>query len=257
MLNEKKTNEIFVCHYTLGALSIIASDSQAMGRIGEVILRTWQTADKMKRQRGQLAEDVAADEAFASAMDAATRSQNQKLLNIKTDNFRVKRYVAKYTINPCIAHGMSTLIGSVSVGMLADLVLWKPAFFGVKPEIVLKGGNIAWAQMGDPNASIPTPQPVFMRPMFAARGVAASKSSYVFVSKRCISSGTAQSYQLQKNVMAIHNTRTIGKKDMVLNDATPNITVDPETYQVRVDGAAPLTCEPVSVLPLSQRYFLF
>jgi len=213
--------------HDMGAISIVSSDSQAMGRVGEVITRTWQTADKMKRQFGQLAPDVEADRLASSEGVAST--------TIATDNFRVRRYIAKYTINPCVAHGMSNEIGSVEVGKLADLVLWKPAFFGVKPEIVIKGGNIAWAQMGDANASIPTPQPVVMRPMFASMGAAAAASSLAFVSRRCIESGTAASYGLQKRMLAVKNTRAIGKKDMFLNDATPTVT---GTVDVRLH-----TCE--------------
>ena len=225
--------------HDMGALSIISSDSQAMGRIGEVVTRTWQTADKMKKQRGQLLED----------------QQKQGNSLIKIDNFRVKRYIAKYTINPCIAHGMSEIIGSIEKGKLADLVLWKPGFFGAKPEIILKGGYIAWSQMGDANASIPTPQPVKMRPMFAANGSAASKSSLMFVSKSSIENNVTTNYGLKKPLYAIKNTRNIGKKDMKLNDATPEIHVDSETFQVTADGIL-LTCEPVEKLPLAQLYFI-
>eukprot|EP01038_Epipyxis_sp_PR26KG_P009206 gene9206-12416_t len=233
--------------HDIGAISIISSDSQAMGRVGEVIIRTWQTADKMKRQRGQLEEDKLSDSTFISS----------NISNILTDNFRVKRYISKYTINPCIAHGMSEVIGSVEVGKLADLVLWHPAFFGVKPEMIIKGGNIAYAQMGDANASIPTPQPVYMRPMFAARSkVASSKTSIAFISQRCEKSGAALGYQLGKSLYAIKNVRKIGKKDMIFNDATPHIQVDPETYKVTIDGQH-ITCEPVSILPMAQRYFLY
>lgn len=229
----------------LGAISIVSSDSQAMGRVGEVICRTWQTADKMKKQFGQLPEDVESEKKHA----APPRG-------IKTDNFRVRRYIAKYTINPCVAHGISHEIGSIEVGKMADLVLWKPAFFGAKPEMIIKGGQIAWSQMGDPNASIPTPQPVFMRPMFAALGQAAAASSVAFVSKKCVSSGTAASYGLKKRVLPIKNCRNIGKKDMKLNDATPKIVVNPETYAVVVDGVH-LTCAPATVIPMSQLYFAF
>jgi urease len=225
--------------HDMGALSIMSSDSQAMGRIGEVITRTWQTADKMKKQRGQLFED----------------EQNQSHSSIKTDNHRVKRYIAKYTINPCVAHGMSEIIGSVEKGKLADLVLWKPGFFGAKPEIILKGGYIAWAQMGDANASIPTPQPVKMRPMFAANGVAASKCSFMFVSKSSIENNISTNYGLNKPLYAIKNTRNIGKKDMKLNDSMPQIHVDSETFKVTADGVL-LTCEPVTKLPLAQLYFM-
>ena len=219
--------------HDLGAISIIGSDAQAMGRVGEVITRTWQTADKMRRQRGPLAED----------------SQDN-------DNLRIKRYVAKYTINPAIAHGMSHLIGSIEVGKLADLVLWKPAFFGAKPEMVIKGGIIAWSQMGDPNASIPTPQPVFMRPMFGGFGRASSPISIAFVSNACAVDGVADTYGLKKRIEPVRGCRNIGKQDMKLNDATPTITVDPETYEVTADGDR-LTCDPAEKLPLAQRYFLF
>jgi urease alpha subunit len=227
----------------------VSSDSQAMGRVGEVIIRTWQTADKMKRVRGQLEEDIAADQAFVAASAGADAT-------VKTDNYRVRRYIAKYTINPCVAHGMSHVIGSVEVGKLADLVLWNPAFFGVKPQMIIKGGHIAWAQMGDANASIPTPQPCYMRPMFAANPTAASSSSITFVSRRCVDSGTAASYGLKKSLMPIENTRRIGKSDMKLNSATPHITVDPETYKVVADGVH-MTCEAAAILPMAQRYFLF
>ena len=219
--------------HDLGAISMMSSDSQAMGRIGEVITRTWQTADKMKQQRGPLAEDSS-----------------------RNDNIRIKRYVSKYTINPAITHGMSHLIGSVEVGKLADLVLWKPQFFGAKPEMVIKGGFIAWAQMGDPNASIPTPQPVFMRPMFGAMGSGPGSCSLAFVSALCQSSGMARSYGLSKRVEAVRECRDIGKKDMKWNSLTPNILVDPETYEVTADGVL-LTCEPARVLPLAQLFFLF
>ena len=216
--------------HDLGALSIIASDSQAMGRIGEVISRTWQTAHKMRRQRGALSGDTT------------------------SDNLRVKRYIAKYTINPAIAHGLSEHIGSVEVGKLADLVLWKPAFFGAKPEMVIKGGIIAHAQMGDPNASIPTPQPVYPRPMFGAQGNAVGPTSLAFVSLASLE--TVASYNLSKRAVAVSNCRDIGKKDMKRNDLTPNIHIDPETYRVTVDGEL-LTCEPAAKLPLAQLYHLF
>jgi urease subunit alpha len=219
--------------HDLGAISIISSDSQAMGRVGEVITRTWQTADKMRSQRGRLAGEKGAN-----------------------DNLRIRRYIAKYTINPAIAHGMGHIIGSVEVGKLADLVLWKPAFFGAKPEIVVKGGVIAWAQMGDPNASIPTPQPVIMRPMFAAFGRATGPCCIAFVSQAAIANGVAAGYGLSKRLEAVKHCRGIGKKDMKLNDATPKITVDPETYKVTADGEH-LTCQPATKLPLAQRYFLF
>ncbi|HUD49415.1 MAG TPA: urease subunit alpha [Candidatus Baltobacteraceae bacterium] len=219
--------------HDLGAISMMSSDSQAMGRIGEVITRTWQTADKMKGQRGRLPGESGAN-----------------------DNFRIKRYLAKYTINPAISHGMSHCIGSVETGKLADLVLWKPAFFGVRPEMVIKGGMIAWSQMGDPNASIPTPQPVFMRPMFGAFGRAPGPISIAFVSQLCRDKGVAASYGLSKQIEAVHGCSRLGKKDMKWNDATPRITVDPETYEVTADDEA-LVCAPAKVLPLAQRYSLF
>jgi urease subunit alpha len=219
--------------HDLGALSMMSSDSQAMGRVGEVIIRTWQTADKMKKQRGRLPEE---------------KGDN--------DNVRVKRYVAKYTINPAITHGMSKHIGSIEKGKLADLVLWAPAFFGVKPEIVIKGGSIVAAQMGDPNASIPTPQPVHYRPMFGAVGNALTASSLVFVSKAAARSSLRNRLGVDKRFVAVEKTRKIGKKDMIHNSATPEIEVDPETYEVRADGEL-LTCAPADVLPMAQRYFLF
>ncbi len=219
--------------HDLGALSMISSDSQAMGRVGEVIIRTWQTADKMKRQRGRLREE---------------KGDN--------DNARVKRYIAKYTINPAIAQGVSKHIGSVEKGKLADLVLWSPAFFGVKPDLVIKGGSIAAAPMGDPNASIPTPQPVHYRPMFGAFGKALTASSLVFVSQAALDRNIGEKLGVEKQLVAVENTRKLGKKDMVHNSATPAITVDPETYEVTADGEL-LTCAPVDVLPMAQRYFLF
>jgi urease subunit alpha len=220
--------------HDLGAFSIIASDSQAMGRVGEVIIRTWQTADKMKRQRGPLPDETG-----------------------DNDNFRVKRYIAKYTINPAIAHGMSKHIGSIEVGKRADLVLWNPAFFGVKPEMILQGVSIAAAPMGDPNASIPTPQPMHYRPMFASYGKLRTNSSVTFVSKAAHADGLQAKLGVAKRMVAVENTRGgISKASMVLNDATPHIDVDPETYEVRADGAL-LTCEPATVLPMAQRYFLF
>jgi urease subunit alpha len=219
--------------HDLGAISMMSSDSQAMGRIGEVIIRTWQTADKMKRQRGALPGETPGD-----------------------DNLRVKRYVAKYTINPAIAHGLADHVGSVEVGKLADLVIWKPAFFGVKPELVVKGGLIAWAAMGDPNASIPTPQPVLMRPMFGAYGRALGSTSLTFVSRAALAADVPGRLGLGRRAVAVSRCRTIGKRDMVHNDALPRIEVDAETYQVRADGEL-LTCEPARVLPMAQRYFLF
>jgi len=218
--------------HDIGAFSVMGSDSQAMGRVGEVITRTWQTASKMKDQRGELTGDSG------------------------DDNNRIKRYVAKYTINPAIAHGMSHLIGSVEVGKLADLVIWKPAFFGAKPEIVIKGGHIAWAQMGDPNASIPTPQLVHMRPMFGALGKAVGHNAVTFVSQTAQDAGVGASYGLSKRTEPVKQCRGIGKADMKLNDAMPVIDVDPETYRVTADGVE-LTCEPAESLPLAQRYFLF
>ncbi|MCB8822845.1 urease subunit alpha [Microvirga rosea] len=220
--------------HDIGALSMMSSDSQAMGRVGEVIIRTWQTAHKMKVQRGPLPSE-----------------------SRDNDNLRARRYVAKYTINPAIAHGVSKRIGSVEVGKLADLVVWTPAFFGVKPDLVLKGGAIAAALMGDPNASIPTPQPVHYRPMFGAYGRALASTSLTFVSKAAVENGLAAKLGVQKQLVAVENVRGgIGKKDMVLNDATPFIEVDPETYDVRADGEL-LVCEPAKVLPMAQRYFLF
>ena len=220
--------------HDLGAISIIASDSQAMGRVGEVIIRTWQTADKMKRQRGRQAEETG-----------------------DNDNFRVRRYIAKYTINPAIAQGIADQVGSVEVGKLADLVLWSPKFFGVKPDVILKCGTIAAAPMGDPNASIPTPQPVHYRPMFGAFGKSATHSAVSFVSGAAIDEGIGADLGLERDLLPVTNTRGgIGKAAMRLNDATPHIEVDPETYEVRADGEL-LTCEPADVLPLAQRYFLF
>jgi urease subunit alpha len=219
--------------HDLGAISMMSSDSQAMGRIGEVITRTWQTAHKMKVQRGTLPGDSATH-----------------------DNFRVKRYIAKYTINPAITHGIAGEVGSVSVGKWADLVLWSPEFFGVKPALILKGGMIAVALMGDPNASIPTPQPVFYREMFATRGVALAKTCLTFVSQAAFDAGIADRYGLKRRLVPIHNVRQLRKKDLVHNDWQPRISVDPETYEVTADGER-LTCEPAKVLPLAQRYFLF
>jgi urease subunit alpha len=220
--------------HDLGAISMMSSDSQAMGRVGEVIIRTWQTAHKMKQQRGRLPGEQG-----------------------ENDNLRIRRYVAKYTINPAIAQGISAHVGSVEVGKLADLVLWSPAFFGVKPDMVLKCGSIAMAPMGDPNASIPTPQPVHYRPMFAGFGRAMVASAVTFTSAAALEDGIGARLGLQRELLAVRNTRGgIGKRDMVLNDALPRIEVDPETYEVRADGEL-LTCEPAKVLPMAQRYFLF
>jgi urease subunit alpha len=220
--------------HDLGALSMMSSDSQAMGRVGEVIIRTWQTADKMKRQRGPLPGDSA-----------------------RNDNARAKRYVAKYTINPAIAHGVSKHIGSVEKGKLADLVLWTPAFFGVKPDCIIKGGAIAAALMGDPNASIPTPQPVHYRQMFRSHGRALHTSSLTFVSDAALAGGLARKLKVQRRLVAVENTRgKIGKKSMIHNSATPKIEIDPETYDVTADGEL-LVCEPADKLPMAQRYFLF
>ncbi len=220
--------------HDIGAFSIIASDSQAMGRVGEVLIRTWQTADKMKKQRGRLSEETG-----------------------DNDNLRVRRYIAKYTINPAIAHGMAEHIGTIEMGKLADLVLWSPAFFGVKPDLVIKMGTIAAAPMGDPNASIPTPQPVHYRPMFGAYGKAMTESAVSFVSQAGLEAGLAETLGLAKPLMAVSNTRgSISKADMVLNSATPDVDVDPETYEVRADGEL-LTCEPAEKLAMAQRYFLF
>ncbi|WP_290525433.1 urease subunit alpha [Alcanivorax sp.] len=219
--------------HDLGAFSMIASDSQAMGRVGEVVMRTWQTAHKMKVQRGALKGDPA-----------------------EHDNFRVKRYVAKYTINPAIAHGMAHEIGSVEVGKLADLVLWSPAFFGVKPNLIIKGGMVAMAKMGDPNASIPTPQPVHYRPMFGAYGKARQATTMTFISQAAMDAGIPEQLKLANRIGVVKGCRTVQKKDMLLNDWQPNLEVDPQTYQVRADGQL-LTCDPADVLPMAQRYFLF
>lgn len=221
--------------HDLGAFSMISSDSQAMGRVGEVIIRTWQTGHKMKVQRGGngLATDVT-----------------------DNDNFRAKRYVAKYTINPAITHGIAQYVGSVEEGKIADLCLWRPAFFGVKPEMVIKGGMIAWAQMGDANASIPTPQPVHMRPMFGSFGGACHATSLTFVSQEALKRDIPNQLKLRKNAVAVSGIRNLSKRDMKLNDAMPHIEVDPETYEVRADGEL-LTCEPATILPMAQRYFLF
>jgi urease subunit alpha len=217
--------------HDLGAISIISSDSQAMGRIGEVVSRTWQTADKMKAQRGALGDGPA-------------------------DNARIRRYLAKYTINPAIAHGVAHDVGSVEVGKWADLVLWQPAFFGVRPELVLKGGLVAWAQMGDAGASIPTPQPVIARPMFGALGGAVGGTSFAFVSQRALEEGNVRALGLRKRLSVVRRCRNLGKHDMKLNDALPRITVDAETYQVHADGEL-LTCTPATRVPLARRYGLF
>ena len=219
--------------HDMGVFSIMSSDSQAMGRVGEVIIRTWQTADKMKQQRGSLPED-----------------------SDGLDNFRIKRYIAKYTINPAIAHGISQYVGSIEAGKMADIVLWKPAFFGVKPEIIIKNGSISYARMGDPNASIPTPQPVIYRPMFGAHGKAVSETAVLFVSQAAVDADIRRQYGLQKQTLAVNNCRNIGKKDLIHNNGTPEITVDPERYEVRVNGEH-ITCEPATSVPLGQRYFLF
>jgi urease subunit alpha len=219
--------------HDIGAFSIIASDSQAMGRAGEVVTRTWQTAHKMKVQRGALSEETGGN-----------------------DNFRARRYIAKYTINPAVTHGLSSQIGSIEVGKLADLVLWKPMFFGVKPDLVLRSGTIAMAAMGDPNASIPTPQPVHYRPMFGGYGKSLARSAVFFLSQAGIDAGVPESLGLERPVHAVSGCRAVSKADMALNDATPEIEVDPETYEVRADGDL-LTCAPAEVLPMAQRYFLF
>ncbi|ABQ07834.1 urease subunit alpha [Flavobacterium johnsoniae] len=220
--------------HDMGVFSIMSSDSQAMGRVGEVVTRTWQTADKMRKQRGDLAEDK----------------------GNKNDNFRAKRYVAKYTINPAIAHGISQYVGSIEVGKMADLVLWKPMLFGTKPEIIIKGGMIIAARMGDPNASIPTPQPVLYRNMFGAFGKALSKTCATFVSQASIKNNIAEEYGLEKMILPVTGCRNISKKHLIHNDKTPEITVNPENYEVRVDGEK-IICEPATHLPMAQRYFLF
>ncbi len=228
--------------HDLGAFSMLSSDSQAMGRIGEVIIRTWQTGHKMKVQRGALSED--------SGSFGVGQSPN------RNDNFRAKRYIAKYTINPAITHGIAEYVGSIEVGKLADLCLWRPAMFGVKPEMVIKGGMIAWSQMGDANASIPTPQPVHMRPMFASYGGAIAATSLTFLSQAALKKDIPERLKLQKKAVAVSGIRSLTKRDMKLNDAMPQMEVDPETYEVRADGQL-LTCEPATVLPMAQRYFLF
>ena len=224
--------------HDLGAISMMSSDSQAMGRPGEVIMRTWQTAHKMKQQRGSLVIDK-------------KRADGER-----NDNWRARRYIAKYTINPAIAHGISHAVGSVEVGKWADLVLWRPAFFGVKPSMIIKGGTIAMALMGDPNASIPTPQPVHYRPMFGGFGAAVAAGSITFVSQAALAAGIGERLGLSKQLVAVKGIRTLSKKDMVLNDYVPRMAVDAETYEVRADGVL-LTCEPATSLPMAQRYFLF
>jgi urease subunit alpha len=220
--------------HDMGVISMMSSDSQAMGRVSEVILRTWQTADKMKKQRGSLPEDAGKG----------------------NDNFRVKRYIAKYTINPAVTHGISAYAGSLEAGKLADLVLWKPALFGAKPEMIIKGGMIIASRMGDPNASIPTPQPVIYRPMFGAYGKALFNTCVTFVSGLSMETGMVQGYGLQKKVLAVGGCRRLSKRDMMHNDQTPSIEVNPENYEVRVDGNV-VTCEPAREVALAQRYFLF
>ncbi len=219
--------------HDMGAISMMSSDSQAMGRVGEVIIRTWQTAHKMKVQRGSLKEDTSGN-----------------------DNFRIKRYISKYTICPAIAHGLDNEVGSVEVGKLADLTLWKPVFFGVRPELVIKGGFIAYSSMGDPNASIPTPQPVWGRPMFASHGLARIKTSYLFLSKQAISDDLPRKLGLKKNCMAVKNTRNLKKTHLPLNDALPVMEINPDTFEVRANGEL-LICEPMKILPMAQRYFMF
>ncbi|HEY2628984.1 MAG TPA: urease subunit alpha, partial [Usitatibacter sp.] len=230
--------------HDLGAFSMMSSDSQAMGRVGEVIIRTWQTAHKMKVQRGHLG-------------DRSHRSSSGDLSPsvASSDNFRVKRYVAKYTINPAITHGIAHVVGSIEPGKVADLVLWRPAFFGVKPSLILKGGMIAAAAMGDPNASIPTPQPVHYRPMFGAFG-GGLRTSITFVSQAALDNPEVQALGLHRPLEAVRNVRKVGKKDMIHNSWQPKIEVDPETYVVKADGEL-LTCEPAKSLPMAQRYFLF
>jgi urease subunit alpha len=228
--------------HDLGAISMMSSDSQAMGRVGEVIVRTWQTAHKMKAQRGALPGD--------------TRPGGTPGDSSRNDNARIKRYLAKYTINPAIAHGISHEVGSLEVGKWADIVVWKPAFFGAKPSLIVKGGCIALAAMGDPNASIPTPQPVHYRPMFGAFGGALARGSLTFVSQAGLKADIGTRFGLQKTLSAVHNIRAITKRDMVHNHLTPRMEVDAQTYAVRADGEL-LTCEAATVLPLAQRYFLF
>ncbi len=234
--------------HDLGAISMMSSDSQAMGRVGEVVMRTWQTAHKMKVQRGWLAPDADADTVRAPELAVQAQSRN--------DNFRVKRYLAKYTINPAIAHGIAHEVGSVEPGKLADLVVWRPAFFGVKPSLILKGGAIAAAAMGDPNASIPTPQPVHFRPMFGAYGGMTASTCLTFLSQAAVEAGVAQQLGLRKRIGTVRGTRAVTKRDLPWNTAMPRMEIDPQTHTVRADGVV-LTAEPAKVLPMAQRYFLF
>jgi urease subunit alpha len=231
--------------HDLGAISMMSSDSQAMGRVGEVILRTWQTAHKMKLQRGWLSPSPAGG---GPGWGPAGESRN--------DNFRARRYIAKYTINPAIAHGISHEVGSIEPGKWADLVVWRPAFFGIKPALILKGGFIAMAAMGDPNASIPTPQPVHYRPMFGSFGGAVAKGSLTFVSRAGLAAGIKETFGLAKNLSAVSRIRQVRKTDLIHNAYLPKMEIDPQTYAVRADGQL-LTCEPATVLPMAQRYFLF
>jgi len=240
---------------------MMSSDSQAMGRVGEVITRTWQTAHKMKVQFGVLeprrrgdAEDQ--EKGLSNSPAPPLRASASPRFTFPADNFRALRYIAKYTINPALTHGIAHEVGSIEVGKLADLVVWKPAFFGVKPEVILKGGLIAMANMGDPNASIPTPQPTFYRPQFAAHGRAKFSTSVTFVSDAALRSGQLAELHLGKRLVAVKGTRSITKRDLLWNDALPKMEVDPETYTVKADGRV-LTCEPAAVLPMAQRYFLF
>ena len=230
--------------HDLGAISMMSSDSQAMGRVGEVIMRTWQTAHKMKTQTR-----------LASSQPSPQRTRSCCAGKSTNDNFRVKRYIAKYTINPAITHGIAHVVGSIEVGKIADIVLWKPAFFGVKPSMILKGGMIAAAQMGDPNASIPTPQPVHYRMMFGAFG-GGLKKSFTFVSQAAFDRGIGEQLKLNKTLIPVKNMRHLRKSDMIHNDLVPQMEVDPETYEVRANGEL-LVCEPAAVLPMAQRYFLF